>query len=116
MEGITMKAPTKSPPPRRIDKMVVDKDFDDEETLYLPFIDTTQGHDGCRELWCAVITQAFKDATGSGVYRFERDIARQWLLGLYGEADFTEVCDAAGLAPACVSDYAKKLYNPTEDQ
>lgn len=60
-------------------------------------------------LWCAVIEQAFLDATSRPVSarkrrdierNIERDEARHWLL--YPNEDFTETCLMAGIDSSCV--------------
>lgn len=60
-------------------------------------------------LWCAVVEQAFLDATSQPLtvrrQRYiDRDEARHWLL--YPSEDFTETCLMAGIDPSCVQQRA----------
>lgn len=56
-------------------------------------------------LWCAVVEQAFLDATSRLLPArrrcyVDRDEARAWLL--YPSEDFTQTCSMAGVDPDCV--------------
>lgn len=66
-----------------------------------------------KDMWCAVIQQAFKDAT---LKRFEHDTqerdrerqhARSWLLG--DSKSFRSVCDMAGIEPQVMTAKAREL-------
>lgn len=69
--------------------------------------------DGCRDLWAAVISQAFMDAClrPTAHSHSEETVAQAtasiWLMR--SGRDFATVCHLAGIDPACVQQHGKKL-------
>ena len=63
-----------------------------------------------KNLWLAIILQAFRDATSVDLnpkIRYAKRSARQWLL--LGGPDFAQVCWNAGVNPGAVRTEANKL-------